>query len=62
MMISDNLNWNDHGRYTEMNAPSLNVNVTYEDESEQIIAHTNLSGNSSRDVSRSERNIVNRTL
>ena len=27
-MISDNLNWYDHGGYTVMTAPSLNVNVT----------------------------------
>ena len=28
MMISDNLNWHNHGGYTEMTALSLNVNVT----------------------------------
>ena len=32
MMISDNLNWHDHGGYTKMNAPSLNINVTDKDE------------------------------
>ena len=32
MMRSDNLNWYDHGGYTEMTAPSQNVNVTDEDE------------------------------
>ena len=31
-MISDTLNWRDHGVYTEINALSLNVNVTDEDE------------------------------
>ena len=31
MMISDNLNWHNHGGYTEMTALSLNVNVTDED-------------------------------
>ena len=32
IMRSDNLNWNDHGNYTEMNAPFLNANVMDEDE------------------------------
>ena len=32
MMRSDNLNWHDHGGYTEMTAPYSNVNVTDEDE------------------------------
>ena len=32
MMRSDNLNWHNYGVYTEMKAPSLNVNVTDEDE------------------------------
>ena len=31
MMRSDNLNWNDHGGYMEMNAPSSNVNVMDKD-------------------------------
>ena len=33
MMRSDKLNRNDHGGYTEMTAPSSNINVTDEDES-----------------------------
>ena len=33
MMRSDKLNWHNHGGYTEMTAPSPNVNVTDEDES-----------------------------
>ena len=33
MMRSDNLNWYDHGGYTEVTDPSSNVNVTDEDES-----------------------------
>ena len=33
IMRSDKLNRYDHGGYTEMTAPSLNVNVTDEDES-----------------------------
>ena len=32
MMRSDNLNWHDHGGYTEITAPSLNFNATDEDE------------------------------
>ena len=35
MMRSNNLNWHDHGRYTKITAPSLNVNVTNEDESKR---------------------------
>ena len=31
MMRSDNLNWQDHGGFMEMNAPSSNFNVTDED-------------------------------
>ena len=62
MMRSDNLNWNNHGGYTDMTAPSLNVNVTDEGESKEIIVHKNLSENSSTGVSESERNIVNKTL
>ena len=41
MMISDKLNRHDHGDYTEMIAPSLNVNVTDEDESKGTILHKN---------------------
>ena len=33
MRRSDKLNRHDHGSYTKMTAPSLNVNVTDEDES-----------------------------
>ena len=45
-----------------MTALSLNVNVTDEDESKQIIVHKTLLENSYMDVSKSERNIVNETL
>ena len=62
MMRSDNLNWYDHGGYTEMTAPYLNVNVTDEDESKRIIVHKSLLKNSSTDVGKSERNIVNKIL
>ena len=50
MMKSDNLNWHNHGSYTEMTALSLNVNVTDEDESKQIIVHKTLLENSSMDL------------
>ena len=33
MMISHKLNWRDRGGYTEMTAPSSNINVTHEEES-----------------------------
>ena len=62
MMRSDQLNQHDHGSYTEMTAPSSNVNVTDKGESKEIIAHKTLSENNSKDVSKSERNIVNETL
>ena len=62
MMRSDKLNRHDHGSYTEMTAPSSNVNVTDEDESKEIIMHETLSENNSKDVSESELNIVNKTL
>ena len=53
MMRSNNLNWHDHGGYTEMTAPSSNVNVTNEDGSKEIIVHQTLSENNSPDVSES---------
>ena len=62
MMRSDTRNWHNYGGYTEMTAPSLNVNATDEDESKRIIVHKTLSENSSTDVSESERYIVNETL
>ena len=46
----------------EMTAPSLNINVSDEDELKKIIVHETLSKNSSLDISKSERNIVNKTL
>ena len=61
-MRSDNLNWHDHGGYTEMTSPYLNVNVTDEDESKCIIVHEILSNNFSTDVSESKQSIVNETL
>ena len=62
MMRSDNFNWHNHGSYTEMTAPSLDVNLTNEDESKRIIVQKMLSDNCSVDISASKRNIVNGTL
>ena len=42
MMISDNLNWYDHGGYTKMTAPYLNVNVTNEGKSKHSIVNGKL--------------------
>ena len=62
MLRSDNLNWHDHGGYTETTASSLNVNSTDENKSKRIIVHKKLSDNCSKDVSESKCNIVNETL
>ena len=62
MMRSDNLHWHDHGRYTEMTTPYLNINDTDEDESKRIIMHETLLENVSTEVRESERNIVNEIL
>ena len=62
MMRSDNLNWHDHGGYTEMTAPYLNVNVTDEEESKRIIVHKSISENCYTDVSESKLNIFNKNL
>ena len=40
-MRYDNRNWHNHGGYMEMTAPSLNVNVTDEDESKENIVCEN---------------------
>ena len=47
MMISNNLNWYDHGGYTEMTAPYSKVNVTNEGESKRSIVNETLSQNCS---------------
>ena len=60
MMRSNNLNWRNHGGYTEITALFLNVNATDEDESKRIIVHRGLSDNRYTDVSESKRNIVNK--
>ena len=45
-----------------MTDPSSNINVTFEEESKGIIMHKTLSENSSTDVRKWERNIINETL
>ena len=62
MMRSDNLNWYNHGGYTEMTASSSNINSTDEDESKRIIMHETLSQNCSTEKIDSKRSIVNKTL
>ena len=62
MMRSNNLNWHDHGGYTEITAPSLYVNATDKDESKRIIVHEGLSESCSTNKSESERSIVNKNL
>ena len=42
MIRSDNLNWHDHGSYTEITDPYLNVNATNKDESKRIIVQKNV--------------------
>ena len=54
MVISDEHNWHVHGSYAEKTALSLNVNVTDEDESKEIIVHNTLTEYLSKDVSESE--------
>ena len=61
MMRSDKLNWHNHSGYTEMTAPSSNVNVTDKDKSREIIVQKTLSGNNYKDVSKSERKITKKT-
>ena len=42
MMISDNLDWCNHGGYTKMTAPHSTVNVTIEYESKRSIVNEKL--------------------
>ena len=62
MMRSNTLNWHNYVSYTEMTAPSLNINATDEDESKRIIVHEGLSQSCSTNESESKCNIVNKTL
>ena len=52
MMIFDEHNRHVHGSYAENTDPSLNVNVTDEDESKEINVHKTLSENQYMDVSK----------
>ena len=52
-MRSDEHNRHVHGSYAEETAPSLNVNVTDENEPKEIIVHKILSKNLSMGVSES---------
>ena len=62
MMRSNNLNWHDCGGYTEITAPSLNVNSADKDKSKRIIMHEGLLESFSKNKSESKCNIVNETL
>ena len=62
MMRYDNLNWYNHGGYTEMNAPSLNVNVTNKGESKRSILNEKLSQSCSTNKNKSKCSIVNKTF
>ena len=62
MMRYDKLNWHNHGSYTEETDVSSNVNVTDEYESKEIIVHKHLLENQSKDVSKLERTVLNKTL
>ena len=62
MMRSDNLNWYNHGGYTDMTAPSSNVNVANEGELKRSIVNENLSENSSTNKNESKRIFVQEGL
>ena len=62
MMRYDNLNWYDRGGYTEMNAPSSNVNITNEGESKRSIVNENLSQSCSTKENESKLSIYNEHL
>ena len=62
MMRSDNLNWYDHGGYTEMTTPYSNVNVTKEGESKRSIVNKKLSQSCSTNENKSKHIIVSETL
>ena len=62
MMRSDEFNRHVHGSNTRNIAPSLNVMVTNEDETEGNIVHKTLSESISKDDSESECKIMHKTL
>ena len=59
MMRSDNLNWYNHGGYTKITAPYLDVNVTNEGESKCSIVNEKLSQSFSTNNNKSKRSIFN---
>ena len=62
MMRSDEHNRHMHGSYAEETATSSKVNVTDENESNEITLQETLSENQSMDISEPECNIVHKTL
>ena len=61
-VISDNLNWYVHSGYTEMTAPSSNINVTNDGESKCSIVNEKLSQIYYTNENKSKRSIVNKLL
>ena len=61
-MRSDTLNWHGHGGYTEITAPSSNVNSMDKVESKRIIVHKILLQNCSANKEEYKKIIVNETL
>ena len=61
-MRSDNLNWYDHGGYTEMIALSSNIIVTNEGESKCSIVNEKLLQSCSTNKNKSKHSIVNEPL
>ena len=62
MIISDDLNWYDHGGYTKMTAPYLNVNITNKGESKRSIVNEKLLQSCSTNENKSKRSIFNEPL
>ena len=62
MMISDNLNWYNHGSYTEITTLYSNVNVTNEGESKLSIVNKKLSQSCSTNKNKSKHSIGSNTL
>ena len=62
MIRSNNLNWYEHGGYTEVTAPFLNINVTNKGKSKRSIANENLSQSCSTNKNKPKRIIFNKPL
>ena len=58
MTRSDNLNWHDHGGYTEITDTSSNVNVLDQGKSKRSIVNENLLQSCSTTNNKSKRTIV----